>query len=132
MALGGPEELLKVEYHGSEAQLSDAQPQRLDRHLQEHPYLSAKDIAAWVEAELKVTEPPSGMTALLHRLGFVYKKPKLVPGKADPPAQRAFLAQYEDPKKNKGPDDVILFMDAAASAAQSGPRLRLDQARPKP
>jgi transposase len=110
---GGLEALLKVEYHGSEAQLSDAQPERLDRHLPEHLYLSAKDIAAWVEAEFKVTDTPSGITALLHRLGFVYKKPKLVPGKANPQAQRAFLARYEDLKKNKGPDDVIVFMDAA-------------------
>jgi transposase len=34
------------------------------------------------------------MTALLHRLGYVYKKPKLVPGKADPKAQREFLVDY--------------------------------------
>jgi hypothetical protein len=50
--------------------------------------------------------------ALLHRLGFVYKKPKPVPGKADPVAQRAFLAKCEDLKKNKGPDHVIVLMDA--------------------
>jgi hypothetical protein len=92
--------------------LSDAQLDRLDLHLQEHLYLSAKDIAAWVEAEFKVSYTPSGMTALLHRLGFVYKKPKLVPGKADPEAQRGFVAAYEDLKKNKGPDDVIVFADA--------------------
>jgi transposase len=55
----------------------------------------------------------SGMTALLHRLGYVYKKPKLVPGKADPDAQRAFLAQYEKLKQDKGEEDPIYFMDAA-------------------
>ena len=109
----GLAELLKVEYRGSDVLLSDAQLDRLDLHLQEHLYLSAKDIAAWVEAEFKVSYTPSGMTALLHRLGFVYKKePKRVPGKADPEAQRAFLATYEDLKKNKAPDDVIVFMDA--------------------
>jgi transposase len=109
---GGLDELLRVEYRGSDVLLSDAQLDRLDLHLQEHLYLSAKDIAAWVEAEFKVSYTPSGMTALLHRLGFVYKKPKLVPGKADPEAQRAFLAKYEELKKNKGPNDVIVFMDA--------------------
>ena len=31
------------------------------------------------------------MTALLHRRGFVYKKPKLIPGKADAQAQQAFV-----------------------------------------
>lgn len=109
---GGLEELLKVEYRGSDVQLSETQLDRLDLHLQEHLYLSAKDIAAWVQTEFGVTYTPSGMTALLHRLGFVYKKPKLVPGKADPQAQRAFLAKYAELKKNKGPNDVIVFMDA--------------------
>ncbi|WP_242470518.1 helix-turn-helix domain-containing protein, partial [Allochromatium vinosum] len=37
----------------------------------------------------------SGMAALLHRLGYVHKKPKLIPGKADSEAQKAFLGEYE-------------------------------------
>jgi hypothetical protein len=44
----------------------------------------------------------SGMSALLHGLGFVYKKPKLVPGKADPEAQEAHLATYEALKQREG------------------------------
>jgi len=42
----------------------------------------------------------------------VYKKPKLVPGKADRQAQEAFLDTYQELKENRGEDDVILFMDA--------------------
>ena len=52
------------------------------------------------------------MTALLHRLGYVYKKPKLVPGKADPQAQEAFLAEYEQIKRDKGEADPVYFVDA--------------------
>jgi hypothetical protein len=52
------------------------------------------------------------MTALLHRLGFVYKKPKHVPGKAASKAQEALLAEYETLKQDKGGNDVICFMDA--------------------
>ena len=62
----------------------------LDTHLQTNLYLSAKAIAHWVKETFKVSYTESGMTALLHRLGYVYKKPKLVPGKADPKAQREF------------------------------------------
>jgi len=36
-----------------------------------------------------------GVVALLHRLGFYYKKPKLIPGKADAEAQEAFLEEYK-------------------------------------
>jgi len=52
------------------------------------------------------------MTAVLHRLGYVYKKPHLVPGKADREAQEAFLEEYDKIMKNKGKDDPVYFMDA--------------------
>jgi transposase len=51
------------------------------------------------------------MTNLLHRLEFTYKKPKVVPGKADAEAQRAFLKTYKALKKRKHPDDPLYFMD---------------------
>ncbi|WP_242464421.1 helix-turn-helix domain-containing protein [Thiococcus pfennigii] len=74
----------------------------LDAHLRTHLYQTAKAIAAWVKTTFGVSYTESGMTALLHRLGYVYKKPRLVPGKADPKAQRAFLEQYEKLKQDKG------------------------------
>ncbi len=52
------------------------------------------------------------MTALLHRLGFVYQQPQLVPGKADAKAQEALLAEYEKLKQDQDENDVIGFMDA--------------------
>jgi transposase len=52
------------------------------------------------------------MAAVLRRLGYVYKKPKLVPGKADAEAQEEFLKDYENTKKNTEEGDVIMFMDA--------------------
>ena len=52
-----------------------------------------------------------GVTALLHRLGYVYKKPKLIPGKSNAQAQLKFLEHDEQLKENKQPDDLIVFMD---------------------
>ena len=54
----------------------------------------------------------SGMTAVLHPLGYVYKKPQLIPGKADREAQERLLEAYDEIEKNKGKDDPIYFMDA--------------------
>ena len=65
-----------------------------------------------MEDRFGVSYTESGMTALLHRLGFVYRKPRLIPGKADPVAQEAFLADYAKLKEQKGESDVICFMDA--------------------
>ena len=53
----------------------------------------------------------SGVKDLLHRLGFVYKKPKHVPGKLDPAKQKAFLAEYKKLRKNKDENDPIYFAD---------------------
>lgn len=53
------------------------------------------------------------MTYLLHRLGFVYKKTKIIPGKLDPQKQEAFKKEYEKLKQTKKPEDKIYFMDAS-------------------
>jgi transposase len=84
---GGLLGLLHVAYRGGDWALGEAELAVLDAHLQTHLYLTAKEVAAWVEESSEVRYAVSGMTAPLHRLGFVYKKPKLVPGKADHAAQ---------------------------------------------
>jgi transposase len=109
---GGLPRLLEVAYRGRACELSEAERAVLEAHLESRLYLSAKEIAAWVEESFAARYTASGMTALLHRLGFVYKKPKLVPGKADRQAQEAFLAAYEKLKRDKGENDVVVFMDA--------------------
>lgn len=109
---GGIKALAEVAFRGSEGWLSEFELTLLDAHLQEHLYLSAKDVAHWVEEHFGVHYTERGMTAVLHRLGYVYKRPKLVPGKADPAAQEAFLADYEKLKQDKGKDDPLYFMDA--------------------
>ena len=85
----------------------------LDAHLQANLHLSAKAVAYWVKETFGVSYTQSGTTAVLRRLGYVYKKPRLVPGKADREAQTQFLETYYDHIRNlKGQDDPIYFMDA--------------------
>jgi transposase len=85
----------------------------LDEHLQTQVYPTSADVARYVEQRWGVRYTPSGMTALLHRLGYVYKQPKLQPGKHPPvETQEAFIAKYNDLKANKAEADVIVFMDA--------------------
>ena len=109
---GGIPALRDIAFRGSACSLDEEELALLDLHLQEHLYLSAKAIARWVEETFGVSYTESGMTALLHRLGYVYKKPRLVPGKADPQAQQAHLETYEKLKEAKGENDPIYFMDA--------------------
>lgn len=109
---GGLAILREVAFHGSECILDAEQLAGLNLHLQHHLYLSAKSVAQWVKETFDIAYTESGMTALLHRLDFVYKKPKLLPGKANPDAQREFLTEYQNLKQNKDEADPIYFMDA--------------------
>ena len=84
----------------------------LDAHLQKHLQLTAESVARWVEERWGVRYTASGVTALLRRLGYVYKKPKRVPGKANRAAQEAHLEIYEDLNRDKGEQYPIYFMDA--------------------
>lgn len=102
-----------MSYVGGEALLDEVQLQALDRHLQETVYQSAVEVVRYVEQRWDVRYTASGMTALLHRLGYSYKKPQLQPGKHPPvEVQQAFVEKYEKLKETKGPDDVVVFMDA--------------------
>lgn len=100
-----------MDYHGSEPKLTETQMRQLDTHLQSRIYLTVAGIASYVSQTFGVTYSEQGMTNLLHRLEFTYKKPKVVPGKADAEAQRAFLKTYRSLKKRKNPDDPLYFMD---------------------
>jgi transposase len=109
---GGVARLLETNYHFHRGYLNLEEEQELDTYLQEHLHITAKSVVAYVEERWDIHYSESGMTDLLHRLGYVYKKPKLVPGKADADAQKAFLEDYKKLKGNKAEEDVILFMDA--------------------
>ena len=110
---GGLDELLRMRYVGSEALLDASQMRELDAHLQEHLYDTAEAVARYVERRWGVRYSANGMTAVLHRLGYVHKKAKLEPGQ-HPPAevQREFVERYEKIKENRDEGDVICFMDA--------------------
>jgi transposase len=108
---GGLRALQKDGYTGGLGHLDAAQMQALEAHLRERTCLTVQEIVAYVQEHFGVAYTVSGMTDLLHRLKFVYKKPKRVPGKADPKAQESFLEVYEKLKENKGDKDPVYFMD---------------------
>lgn len=109
---GGLEALRRNDVGGSEAALTLEQRQQLGAYLETHLCLTAKEVAHYVQATWQVAHSESGITQLLHRLGFVYKKPKLIPGKADAERQREFIAEYQKLRATQAPEDRVYFMDA--------------------
>jgi len=102
---------LKPANGGSKEKLSDQQSRQLTQHLEEHTYLHAKDIAAYVESMWQVSYSVSGMTDWLNRNQFSHKKPSLVPGKANAEIQEAWISAYQQLKQGLKKDETICFGD---------------------
>ncbi|MBT3878715.1 MAG: IS630 family transposase [Candidatus Scalindua sp.] len=103
--------LLNDNYKGYSGKLCGLEIFQLDEHLNENTYLSTKEVVSYVAKRFRVDFSVSGMTGWLHLWGDVYKKLKLVPGKADAKAQEEFISSYRELKSTKGATDPIYFMD---------------------
>jgi len=109
---GGLQALLDDNYSGAEPRLNAHQMSELEGYLEEYILPDAKSVIAHIDKLYGVRYSVSGVTDLLHRLGFSYKKPMHVPGKQDPVKQQAFIRQYDRIKARKGENDPIYFADA--------------------
>ncbi len=99
--------------------LTGAQAEQVRAHVGEELRLTAAGIADWVRAQLGVAYSPGGMVGVLHRLGFAYKYTHLVPAKADPVQQQAFLDQVllpllaqAEPAAATATPPLVYFADA--------------------
>ena len=90
----GIEGLLKNNYKGCQPELTDQQEKELNCHLEQNLYSTAAEICKYLEGKYNVQFTPDGMVITLHRLGFSYKKTKIVPSKADKEKQEEFVTYY--------------------------------------
>jgi transposase len=102
---------LKPENGGSVSKLNAQQAEELLRHLQEHTYLFVKDIVAYVKTTFNVAFTIPGMRGWLHQHGFSYKKPAVVPGKANLEAQEQWIKEYNELKARLSAHETICFID---------------------
>ena len=98
---------------GSKAKLSQEQQQALKVELSTSIYATAHQVIAWVDQQWEVKYEVSGMQKLLKRLGFSYKKNRLVPSKADPELQQQFVQWFAGLRERLEPSALLLFCDAA-------------------
>lgn len=109
---GGQKQLLYWQVGGSKPYLSVGQQVTLKQHVTETLHSTCKAVGQYIQQPFQVTPAPRSVSALLGRLGFSHKKPKVVPGKADAAAQTQFIAHWETLKANLGEQDDVYFMDA--------------------
>jgi len=105
--------LLEMRYKGGQTKLSFAQELELKKYLEVNTKRTVKEVVNYILREYKISFSLVGATKLLHRLGFSYKKPKIIPGKASTLAQAEFIAMYDELKKNLKVSDQIYFVDSA-------------------
>jgi len=91
---GGLEGLIIDEYSGKRSFLSAEEKKILEEFLQSQICLSTKEIIHFIEKKFGITYSVSGVTDLLHRIGFTYKKAKSMPGKAEKKKQEEFIDLY--------------------------------------
>ena len=105
----GIDGVLEYRYSGGQSKLSVMQQRAIKEYFTEQ---TAKEAVAYIQKTYGMSYSVIGVTKLLHRLGFVYKKPKVLPAKADREKQEAFLALYKQTKEQLGTNDRLYFLDA--------------------
>jgi len=108
----GIDGLLEYRYAGGVSSLTTIQEHQLKTFLDKNTQRTAKEIQDHIATVYRIRYSVIGVTKLLHRLGFSYKKPKIVPGKANAKKQERFLAAYRKLKARMDQVDHLYFVDA--------------------
>ena len=92
-ASGGEDALLSLKYVGGDGWMTDEQQQQFTTWLDSDVRSTAEAIT-WVEEQFGLSYSDSGMRKLLGRLDYRYKQPAVLPAKANPEAQAAWVDTY--------------------------------------
>lgn len=103
---------LQTDYLPYCGKLTQEQEGQLKTELRQNLYISSQEIVDYVEHTFSVTYSCAGMVKLLNRMGFVYKKTKSVPCKADPAKQQEFVEEIQKLFSELGSNEVVYFNDA--------------------
>ena len=92
---GGLDEMTVFDWKGRSGDLSRERMAELSARLGERLMRDSGEVAAYIAARWGVVYGHSGCVALLHRLGFEYKRPESLPARADEAKQAAFISRYD-------------------------------------
>ena len=118
---GGLDEMTVFDWKGRSGDLSRERMAELSARLGEQLMRDSGEVAAYIAARWGVVYSPSGCVALLHRLGFEYKRPESLPARSDEAKQAAFISRYDQLLNGLAADEVVYFADAVHPEYQSRP-----------
>jgi transposase len=95
---GGIEALKTFDHEGSSSRLTAEQEIALGDWVDAHCPRSIRKVGAWIKRTFELSYSRSGLIALLHRLGFDYRKPEAMPpGLDDAKQQTRWVATRPSP-----------------------------------
>jgi transposase len=100
---GGIESLLNIKFSGGLGYLNVEEQEELKVDLSSKVYRTLKEIQSYISKNYKVHYSLRGLGLFLKKLGFVYKKPVLIPGKANRESQEKFAEELEELKSSVDP-----------------------------
>ncbi len=108
----GLDTYLQDDYKSYWGKLTSHQIALLIKEIRTTIYTTSAQIADWIKSNYGVEYNPQGLIHLLKRIGLVYKKTKLIPGKAHSEFQEEFVVEYDKQQKDLKKDEIIYFCDA--------------------
>jgi transposase len=102
---------LEKHYKPCTGKLNKVQLAELTVYLTNNLCRNSNQIRAYIESHYKIIYTCDGVIALLHRLGFSYKKTRLIPSGCNEQAQLDWIASYNELNNKLTDNEVILFGD---------------------
>ena len=101
--------------------MSFAQEAELKAHFSNTPPRNADEVRARILAEYGQSYCSPGAAKLMSRPGFEYRKPQVLPARADEAVQEAFIAACGALMRGLDDDGMVVFPDAVHPTRQSRP-----------
>ncbi len=102
---------LATDHAGYNGKLTCDQQREVEHYVETETITDAATLADYIKDRYGITYTVTGITKLLHRLGFVYKQTTLIPGKLDEAKQAAFKQTYDRLRDKLPEDEIIMFGD---------------------
>lgn len=116
----GLEGLLANNYKGRPCYLTSEQLEEVKEYIDKN-LSKVKDVRHFIEERFGILYSSGGISELVRRLGYVRKKTKRRPGKADPDEQEKWVKEFEELLSNLGEDEAIGFLDESGFVHNSIP-----------
>jgi transposase len=106
------EKYLMLEYKGYKGRLCAAEKEKIKNSLEESLCINSQEVINIIKEQTNKCYTKSGAIYVLKKLGYVYKKTKIVGEKVDVAKQNKWVEEIKTVYKTLKKEEVLLFADA--------------------